>query len=88
MVAIPSNAFTTSPPFPQQVEDWSTELMEVEHRAKAAARALLFVLDSETRAVAASVEVAHLAAAPRDLLLVLRPYARHQMIATETISDQ
>ncbi|CAG5018444.1 unnamed protein product [Parnassius apollo] len=74
--------------FNPQVEDWSTELMEVEHRAKCAARALLFVLDSETRAVAASVEAAHLAAAPRDLLLVLRPYARHQTIGGETISDQ
>lgn len=72
----------------QQVEDWSTELMEVEHRAKSAARALLFVLDSETRAVAASVEAAHLAAAPRDLLLVLRPYTRHQLIGNETITDQ
>ncbi|GBP66781.1 hypothetical protein EVAR_48188_1 [Eumeta japonica] len=71
-----------------QVEDWSLELMEVEHRAKAAARALLFVLDNETRAVAASVEVAHLAAMPRDLLLVLRPYQRHQAIGREPISDQ
>ncbi|XP_049698524.2 uncharacterized protein LOC110370032 isoform X2 [Helicoverpa armigera] len=73
--------------FNPQVDDWSMELVEVEHRAKAAARALLFVLDSETRAVAASVEAAHLAAAPRDLLLVLRPYSRHQAIGTETISD-
>ncbi|XP_039745043.1 uncharacterized protein LOC120623219 isoform X3 [Pararge aegeria] len=74
--------------FNPQVDDWSTELIEVEHRAKAEARALLFVLDSETRAVAASVEAAHLAAAPRDLLLVLRPYSRHQTIGSETISDQ
>ncbi|XP_052737221.1 uncharacterized protein LOC112043347 isoform X4 [Bicyclus anynana] len=74
--------------FNPQVDDWSTELIEVEHRAKAEARALLFVLDSETRAVAASVEAAHLAAAPRDLLLVLRPYARHQVIGSEAISDQ
>lgn len=74
--------------YPQQVDDWSMELVEVEHRAKAAARALLFVLDSETRAVAACVEAAHLAAAPKDLLLVLRPYTRHQTIGHETISDQ
>ncbi|XP_050665334.1 uncharacterized protein LOC126965665 isoform X2 [Leptidea sinapis] len=74
--------------FNPQVDDWSTELLEVEHRAKAEARALLFVLASETRAVAACVEAAHLAAAPRDLLLVLRPYARHQMIGGETITDQ
>ncbi|XP_069354482.1 uncharacterized protein raw isoform X2 [Maniola hyperantus] len=74
--------------FNPQVDDWSTELIEVEHRAKAEARALLFVLDSETRAVAACVEAAHLAAAPRDLLLVLRPYSRHQTIGSETISDQ
>ncbi|KAM3966807.1 LOW QUALITY PROTEIN: NDT-like domain-containing protein raw [Aphomia sociella] len=73
--------------FNPQVDDWSTELIEVEHRAKAAARAFLFVLDSETRAVAASVEAAHLAAAPRDLLLVLRPYTRNQKIGPETISE-
>ncbi|KAJ2946469.1 hypothetical protein O0L34_g12514 [Tuta absoluta] len=73
--------------FNPQVDDWSSELMELEYRAKAAARALLFVLDSETRAVAASVEAAHLAAAPRDLLLVLRPYSRHQTIGKETIDD-
>ncbi|CAH0600582.1 unnamed protein product [Chrysodeixis includens] len=73
--------------FNPQVDDWTTDLVEVEHRAKAAARALLFVLDSETRAVAASVEAAHLAAAPRDLLLVLRPYTRHQTIGHEAISD-
>ncbi|XP_063832474.1 uncharacterized protein LOC135081617 isoform X2 [Ostrinia nubilalis] len=74
--------------FNPQVDDWSTELIEVEHRAKAAARALLFVLDSETRAVAASVEAAHLAAAaPTALLLVLRPYSRHQTIGQEKITD-
>ncbi|XP_059049354.1 uncharacterized protein LOC131844466 isoform X2 [Achroia grisella] len=73
--------------FNPQVDDWSTELIEVEHRAKAAARAFLFVLDSETRAVAASVEAAHLAAAPRDLLLVLRPYTRNQKIGHEMISE-
>ncbi|CAG9783075.1 unnamed protein product [Diatraea saccharalis] len=73
--------------FNPQVDDWSTELMEVEHRAKAAARALLFVLDSETRAVAASVEAALLAAEPRDLLLVLKPYSRHQTIGQEKISE-
>ncbi|RVE50403.1 hypothetical protein evm_004940 [Chilo suppressalis] len=74
--------------FNPQVDDWSTELMEVEHQAKAAARALLFVLDSETRAVAASVEAALLAAEPRDLLLVLKPYTRHQTIGQEKISEQ
>lgn len=73
--------------FNPQVEDWSTELMEVEDRAKAAAQALLFVLDRETRAVAASVEAAHHATSPRDLLLVLRPYVRHQNIAQDTITD-
>ncbi|XP_013195351.2 uncharacterized protein LOC106138682 isoform X3 [Amyelois transitella] len=73
--------------FNPQVDDWSMELVEVEHQAKAKARALLFVLDSETRAVAAGVEVAHLAAAPKDLLLVLKPYSRHQTIGNETISD-
>lgn len=74
--------------FNPQVANWSHELMEVEHRAKQCARALLFVLDAETRAAAASVEAAHLAAGGRDLLLVLRPYRRHQRIGSERITDQ
>lgn len=73
---------------PQQVDDWSTELMEAEFQAKNVARALLFVLDSETRAVAASVEAALLAATPKLLLLVMRPYSRQQTIGQETITDQ
>ncbi|XP_048005066.1 uncharacterized protein LOC125240919 isoform X2 [Leguminivora glycinivorella] len=74
--------------FNPQVENWSTELMEREHRAKSDARALLFVLDSETRAIAASVEAALIAATPKLLLLVMRPYSRHQKIAQESITDE
>ncbi|XP_063373092.1 uncharacterized protein LOC134661094 isoform X2 [Cydia amplana] len=74
--------------FNPQVENWSTELMEREHRAKSDARALLFVLDSETRAIAASVEAALIAATPKLLLLVMRPYSRHQKIAQEAITDE
>ncbi|XP_073943056.1 NDT-like domain-containing protein raw isoform X3 [Choristoneura fumiferana] len=74
--------------FNPQVDDWSTELMEAEFQAKNVARALLFVLDSETRAVAASVEAALLAATPKLLLLVMRPYSRQQAIGQETITDQ
>jgi hypothetical protein len=45
--------------------------METEHRAKDEARLLFFVIDGETRAVAATVEVAYLVAKGRPLVLVL-----------------
>lgn len=72
----------------QQVADWSLELIEIEHRAKQSARVLFFVLDADTRAAAAAVEAAHLAAAPRPLVLVLQPYRRGQRIGGEVVSNQ
>ncbi len=45
----------------QQVDEWYPELIEVEERAKDAAKLLFFVIDSQTRAVSSMVEIAFFA---------------------------
>lgn len=74
----------------QQVKNWTQDLIDIEHKAKESARVLFFVLDAETRAAAAAIEVAHLAASiqSRHLVLVLQPYRRGQQIAGESVPDQ
>lgn len=73
----------------QQVSDWTPDLIELEHRAKEKARVLFFVMDSETRASAAHVEVAYIAGQnTRHLVLVLHPYKPDQCIYDEPISSQ
>lgn len=73
----------------QQVSDWTPDLIELEHRAKEKARVLFFVMDSETRASAAAIEVAYISGQnPRHLVLVLNPYKPEQCILNEPISPQ
>jgi predicted GTPase len=63
--------------------------MELEHRAKEKARAYFFVIDSETRASAGAIEVAHIVGQrQKPLILVLHPYERNQKIFNETISEE
>ncbi|XP_055300575.1 uncharacterized protein LOC129567549 isoform X2 [Sitodiplosis mosellana] len=72
-----------------QVSDWTPDLIELEHRAKEKARVLFFVMDSETRASAAAIEVAYISGHnPRHLVLVLNPYKPEQCILNEPISPQ
>lgn len=72
-----------------QVSDWTPDLIELEHRAKEKARVLFFVIDSETRASAGTIEVAYLAGQnARHLVLVLHPYKSDQCISNEPISSQ
>lgn len=72
-----------------QVSDWTPDLIELEHRAKEKARVLFFVIDSETRASAGTIEVAYLAGQnARHLVLVLHPYKADQCISNEPISPQ
>ncbi|XP_031623276.1 uncharacterized protein LOC116340766 isoform X2 [Contarinia nasturtii] len=72
-----------------QVSDWTPDLIELEHRAKEKARVLFFVMDSETRASSAAIEVAYIAGQnPRHLVLVLNPYKPEQCIMNEPISSQ
>ena len=53
-----------------QVDDWSPELVEIEAQAKATAEVLLFVIDSQTRAIASMLEAAELIGR-RDVRLVV-----------------
>lgn len=63
--------------------------MQLEHLAKKKARVLFFVIDSETRASAGAIEVAHLAGQNQKvLILVLHQYKRNQKIFNETISEE
>ncbi|KAL9928411.1 NDT-like domain-containing protein raw isoform 2-T8 [Glossina fuscipes fuscipes] len=72
-----------------QVSDWTPDLIELEHRAKEKARVLFFVMDSETRASAGAIEVAHIAGQNcKQLVLVLHPYKPSQRILNEHISQQ
>lgn len=64
-------------------------MIELEHRAKEKARIHFFVMDSETRATAAAIEVAHIAGQNvKHLVLVLHPYKQGQRILTEAISNE
>jgi hypothetical protein len=54
-----------------QVDDWSPELVEIEAAAKAAARTCLFVIDSQTRAIASGYEALEAALTGRDAALVI-----------------
>lgn len=73
----------------QQVSEWTPDLIELEQKAKEKAKVLFFVMDSQTRAAAGSIEAAHIAAQnPRQLVLVLHPYKMNQQIFKETISLQ
>uniref|UniRef100_A0A336KG08 CSON007227 protein n=1 Tax=Culicoides sonorensis TaxID=179676 RepID=A0A336KG08_CULSO len=72
-----------------QVSQWTPDLIELEHRAKEKARILFFVMDSETRASAGAIEVAHIAGQNlKHLVLVLHPYKIGQKILNETISNE
>lgn len=72
----------------QQVSIWAPELMAAEHDAKESATLLLFVVDSQTRCVAGMLEVAHLVAQKRCLVLVVHPFAAGQSIMGETLTAQ
>lgn len=54
-----------------QVDDWYPELVEIEARAKAAADELLFVIDSQTRAIASILEATEVICTGRTVRLVI-----------------
>lgn len=73
----------------QQVSEWTPDLIELEHRAKEKARVLFFVIDSETRASAATIEAGNISGmSSQHLVLVLHPYKRDQCIFNEPVSPQ
>lgn len=55
-----------------QVEDWSPELVEIEARAKEEADVLLFVIDSQTRAIASMLEATEYICTGRRVVLVVQ----------------
>lgn len=68
---------------------WTPDLIEAEQRAKDRARVLFFVIDSRTRSVVSSIEVAYIAAQnPSHLVLVFIPSNPNQSISNEIISSQ
>jgi len=71
-----------------QVEEWSMELVEIEHLAKENAAVLFYVFDNQTRNVVSMVETAAFAGSRRKLVLVIKPYKPSQTISGEVISHQ
>ncbi|XP_054271463.1 uncharacterized protein LOC128992082 isoform X2 [Macrosteles quadrilineatus] len=71
-----------------QVEEWSVELVELEHTAKQNASVLFYVIEPQTRNVSSMIEAAAFAGARRRLMLVIKPYQPGQTIAGEVITHQ
>ncbi|XP_055601377.1 uncharacterized protein LOC129750156 isoform X1 [Uranotaenia lowii] len=70
-----------------QVSEWTSSLLDLEHRAKEKAKVLLFVLDSQTRSTAGAIEVAHISGRNiKHLVLVLFPYKPNQNIFNDALS--
>lgn len=74
--------------FNPQVDEWFPELIEVEEQAKMAATLLLFVVDSQTRAISSMVEIAFLAGQSRDVVSVVEDISAGATIAGEALSDR
>jgi hypothetical protein len=73
----------------QQVPHWGPELIEKEHHAKQTAEVLFFVIDRQTRNVAAIIEAAYYTAAQKKVVLVIVPYeGPGQLVQGEPISEQ
>jgi hypothetical protein len=54
-----------------QVANWTPDLIEIEHRVKESAPLLFFVIDHNTRSLAAIAEVCYLAARRRNIIIVM-----------------
>ncbi len=70
-VAIPILEAAAVTYYNPQVDDWSPELVDIEAKAKAEAVILLFVIDSQTRAIASILEATEMIMAGRDVVLVI-----------------
>ncbi|VVC26527.1 Hypothetical protein CINCED_3A006425 [Cinara cedri] len=74
-----------------QVDQWSQDLIEVEHAAKANAKILLYVIDSQTRNVVSDIEAANFAGYQKNLILVIHSFqdaAAGSVVAGEQISSK
>jgi hypothetical protein len=71
-----------------QVDDWSPELVALEAQAKDSASTCLFVIDSQTRAMASAVEAAELISAGRNVALVVLDIEDGLVIGGETVTGR
>ncbi|CAF2092131.1 unnamed protein product [Rotaria magnacalcarata] len=56
-----------------QVANWTPDLVEIEHNAKESASLLFFVIDHDTRSLAAIAEVCYLVARKRTIIVIMNP---------------
>lgn len=70
-VAIPILEAAAVSYYNPQVDDWSPELVAIEAKAKEEAETLLFVIDSQTRAIASILEATEMIMSGRDVVLVI-----------------
>lgn len=56
-----------------QVADWTPDLVQIEHHAKESALLLFFVIDNDTRSLAAITEVCYLIARERSIIVIMSP---------------
>lgn len=71
-----------------QVDGWSPELVGIEAAAKAAARTCLFVIDSQTRAIASMLEATELVMAGRSVVLVILDIEDGTVIDSQAVTGR
>ncbi|CAF2542841.1 unnamed protein product [Rotaria sp. Silwood2] len=71
--AIPYFQFHSVSYYNPQVANWTPDLVEIEHSAKESAELLFFVIDHDTRSLAAIAEVCYLIARDRTTIVVTSP---------------
>ncbi|CAF1459013.1 unnamed protein product [Didymodactylos carnosus] len=74
--------------FNPQVNNWTEDLVEIEHNAKELAPLLFFVIDHDTRALASIIEVSYLAAKGRNLIVVMNDINRQNAKFLKSYNDE
>jgi raw len=69
-----------------QVEDWSPELVAIEAAVKDEAELLLFVIDSQTRAIASMLEATEYICTGRHVVLVIQDVSLRELAAVYAAS--
>lgn len=85
-VAIPILEAAAVSYYNPQVDDWSPELVAIEAKAKADAKVLLFVIDSQTRAIASILEATEMIMSGRHVVLVIDQIADCTEIGGQTVT--
>lgn len=66
-----------------QIDNWTPEVVELEHRAKQDAQVLLFVIDDQTRATVTLIESAFLAGEDKNIVFVFYPFESNMICGSE-----